>query len=72
MRLKPSLRRKERRAQWIWFKRGRDHSNLPVKMKRIGVNDTFGESGKNVLEYWKKHGLDVDSELFVVLSIFVQ
>ena len=34
--------------------------NLPVKMKRIGVNDTFGESGK-MSELWKKHGLDVDS-----------
>jgi transketolase len=34
--------------------------NLPMKMKRIGVNDTFGESGK-MSELWKKHGLDVDS-----------
>ena len=34
--------------------------NLPVKMKRIGVNDAFGESGK-MSELWKKHGLDVDS-----------
>lgn len=34
--------------------------NLPVKMKRIGVNDTFGESGK-MSELWEKHGLDVDS-----------
>ena len=34
--------------------------NLPVKMKRIGVNDTFGESGK-MSELWQKHGLDVDS-----------
>ena len=34
--------------------------NLPVKMKRIGVNDVFGESGK-MSELWKKHGLDVDS-----------
>lgn len=34
--------------------------NLPVKMKRIGVNDTFGESGK-MFELWQKHGLDVDS-----------
>ena len=34
--------------------------NLPVKMKRIGVNDVFGESGK-MSELWKKHGLDVNS-----------
>ena len=34
--------------------------NLPVKMKRIGVNDAFGESGK-MSELWRKHGLDVDS-----------
>lgn len=34
--------------------------NLPVKMKRIGVNDVFGESGK-MSELWQKHGLDVDS-----------
>ena len=34
--------------------------NLPVKMKRIGVNDAFGESGK-MSELWQKHGLDVDS-----------
>lgn len=34
--------------------------NLPVKMKRIGVNDTFGESGK-MSELWQKHDLDVDS-----------
>ena len=31
-----------------------------MKMKRIGVNDTFGESGK-MPELWKKHGLDVNS-----------
>ena len=34
--------------------------NLPVKMKRIGVNDMFGESGK-MSELWQKHGLDVNS-----------
>ena len=34
--------------------------NLPVKMKRIGVNDVFGESGK-MSELWQKHGLDVNS-----------
>lgn len=33
---------------------------LPVKMKRIGVNDVFGESGK-MSELWQKHGLDVNS-----------
>ena len=33
---------------------------LPVKMKRIGVNDMFGESGK-MSELWQKHGLDVNS-----------
>lgn len=33
---------------------------LPVKMKRIGVNDIFGESGK-MSELWQKHGLDVNS-----------
>ncbi|WP_408912688.1 transketolase family protein [Candidatus Nanosynbacter lyticus] len=34
--------------------------NLPVKMKRIGVNGAFGESGK-MSELWEKHGLDVNS-----------
>lgn len=34
--------------------------NLPVKMKRIGVDDVFGESGK-MSELWQKHGLDVNS-----------
>ena len=33
---------------------------LPVKMKRIGVNDMFGESGK-MSELWQKHGLDVEA-----------
>ena len=33
---------------------------LPVKVKRIGVNDMFGESG-SMVELWQKHGLDVDS-----------
>ena len=33
---------------------------LPVKMKRIGVDDVFGESGK-MSELWQKHGLDVNS-----------
>ncbi|QCT42332.1 transketolase family protein [Candidatus Nanosynbacter featherlites] len=33
---------------------------LPVKMKRIGANDMFGESG-SMVELWQKHGLDVDS-----------
>lgn len=31
---------------------------LPVKIKRIGVHDQFGESG-SVAELWQKHGLDV-------------
>lgn len=33
---------------------------LPVKIKRIGVRDQFGESG-TVAELWKKHGLDVEA-----------
>ncbi|TWP15787.1 transketolase family protein, partial [TM7 phylum sp. oral taxon 353] len=33
---------------------------LPVKIKRIGVRDQFGESG-NVAELWQKHGLDVEA-----------
>ena len=33
---------------------------LPVKVKRIGVNDMFGESG-SMVELWQKHGLDVNS-----------
>ena len=33
---------------------------LPVKVKRIGVNNVFGESGKTS-EVWQKHGLDIDS-----------
>ena len=41
--------------------------NLPVKMKRIGVNDTFGESGK-MSELWQKHGLDVDSIVHSVVN----
>ena len=35
--------------------------NLPVKMKRIGVNDAFGRVGARCLNCGKKHGLDVDS-----------
>ena len=34
--------------------------HLPVKVKRIGVNNVFGESGKTS-ELWQKHGLDIDS-----------
>lgn len=34
--------------------------HLPVKVKRIGVNNVFGESG-SMAELWQKHGLDVDS-----------
>ncbi len=33
---------------------------LPVKVKRIGINDMFGESG-SMAELWQKHGLDVNS-----------
>ena len=33
---------------------------LPVKIKRIGVRDQFGESG-TVVELWQKHGLDVEA-----------
>ncbi len=33
---------------------------LPVKIKRIGVRDQFGESG-SVAELWQKHGLDVEA-----------
>ena len=33
---------------------------LPVKVKRIGINDVFGESG-SMAELWQKHGLDIDS-----------
>ena len=33
---------------------------LPVKVKRIGINDMFGESG-SMVELWQKHGLDVGS-----------
>ena len=33
---------------------------LPVKIKRIGVRDQFGESG-TVAELWQKHGLDVEA-----------
>ena len=41
--------------------------NLPVKMKRIGINNTFGESGK-MSELWEKHGLDVDSIVCSVVN----
>ena len=33
---------------------------LPVKMKRIGIRDQFGESG-TVADLWQKHGLDVEA-----------
>ena len=33
---------------------------LPVKIKRIGVRDQFGESG-TVAELWQRHGLDVET-----------
>lgn len=40
---------------------------LPVKVKRIGVNDVFGESG-SMVELWQKHGLDVDSVVSSVVD----
>ena len=33
---------------------------LPVKIKRIGICDQFGESG-SVADLWQKHGLDVEA-----------
>ena len=33
---------------------------LPVKIKRIGIRDQFGESG-TVADLWQKHGLDVEA-----------
>ena len=33
---------------------------LPVKIKRIGVRDQFGESG-TVADLWQKHGLDIEA-----------
>ena len=41
---------------------------LPVKIKRIGVRDQFGESG-TVAELWKKHGLDVEAIVQQVKSM---
>ena len=40
---------------------------LPVKVKRIGVNDMFGESG-SMVELWQKHGLDVGSVVSSVVD----
>lgn len=40
---------------------------LPVKVKRIGVNNVFGESGKTS-ELWQKHGLDIDSIVCSVVN----
>ena len=40
---------------------------LPVKVKRIGANDMFGESG-SMVELWQKHGLDVDSVVSSVVD----
>jgi transketolase, central region len=40
---------------------------LPVKVKRIGVNDMFGESG-SMAELWQKHGLDVGSVVSSVVD----
>ena len=41
---------------------------LPVKIKRIGVRDQFGESG-TVAELWKKHGLDVEAVVQQIKSM---
>ena len=41
--------------------------HLPVKVKRIGVNDVFGESG-SMVELWQKHGLDVNSVVSSVVD----
>ena len=40
---------------------------LPVKVKRIGANDMFGESG-SMVELWQKHGLDVGSVVSSVVD----
>lgn len=40
---------------------------LPVKVKRIGINDVFGESG-SMVELWQKHGLDVGSVVSSVVD----
>lgn len=40
---------------------------LPVKVKRIGVNDMFGESG-SMAELWHKYSLDVDSVVSSVVD----
>jgi transketolase, central region len=42
---------------------------LPVKVKRIGINDVFGESG-SMAELWQKHGLDVGSVVSSVVDFF--
>ena len=41
---------------------------LPVKIKRIGIRDQFGESG-TVAELWKKHGLDVEAVVQQIKSM---
>lgn len=41
---------------------------LPVKIKRIGVRDQFGESG-TAAELWQKHGLDVAAIVQRIKSI---
>lgn len=43
--------------------------NMPVLLKRIGVNDTFGESGKPE-ELFEKHGLDVRHIVAVVRDTY--
>ena len=43
--------------------------NAPVKVMKIGINDTFGESGPAV-ELLKKYGLDTDS-IYEKIKAFV-
>ena len=44
--------------------------NFPTKVKKIGINDTYGESGP-ALELIKKYGLDADS-IYEKVKTFVQ
>ena len=44
--------------------------NCPTKVKKIGINDTYGESGP-ALELIKKYGLDADS-IYEKVKTFVQ
>jgi transketolase len=38
-------------------------TNLPVQLRLIGVNDTFGDTAKTTAELWDKYGLSVDKIL---------